>query len=220
MAELSPTLGQELLSLTPATIQPAGRILIRQGERTDRRVFLLSPTGTRPGALAKVTTDLPNGEQCLLGIRVSGELVGELASLRNLPRSATVTLCSDAEVRAIPEAQFIAFLRRHPEAGLAVAGMVAARLDWANRRREDMTGYDVPTRIGHVLADLFDRHGRSVRTGYDLGVQLTQVELGRLVGAKQAAVGKAMRGLRERGIAMTRYRRVIVLRPDRLRPPD
>ncbi|MBF8188626.1 Crp/Fnr family transcriptional regulator [Nonomuraea sp. K274] len=217
MAGLDPVLGDRFMALSPATLRRAGHILIRQGDKKDKHVFLLRSVEPRHNALVKVTADLENGEQALLGIRVSGDLVGEMAPLRELPRTATVSLCSDCRVHAIPGAEFTAFLSRYPSAWQAVARLMADRLDWANRRRADMTGYSVEIRLAHVLVELAEHHGAPCPEGVDLGVPLTQVELGRLIGAKEDAVNKAMRRLRDEGLAVTVYRRVILLDLPKLR---
>ncbi|MEO3859354.1 Crp/Fnr family transcriptional regulator [Acrocarpospora sp. B8E8] len=211
MAGLDPATGQEFMALSLPAHRKTGDILIRQGETDDRRVFLLRSTDPRRIALVKVTKYLENGEQLLLGIRVSGDLVGEMASVRDSPRVATVTLCSDCLVYAIPDAAFTAFIERHPKASRGVTRLMADRLDWANRRREGMSGYDVSTRLATVLIELADRHGSQVERGLDLGVPLTQVELGRLIGAGEDAVGNAMRTMNERGLAQSNYGRVIIL---------
>ncbi|MGW4638135.1 Crp/Fnr family transcriptional regulator [Sphaerisporangium sp. NPDC004334] len=216
MANLEPDIRDELLALAPPAIRKRGQVLIRQGAH-DRHVFLLRSAAGGHGVLAKVTADLANGEQTLLGVRVSGDLVGEMASLRGLARSATVTLCSDSFVHVISDEVFTAFLHAHPAAWHAVTQMVADRLDWANRRRADMAGLDVVGRLVHVLIELAAQHGHPVEEGFDLGVPLTQPELGRLIGAKEDAVGKAMRHLARLRLTRTRYGRVIILDLDRLR---
>lgn len=210
MARLDPELRDRFAALAPAVPRKAGQTLIRAGDPTDKHVFLLRSEDPRRTALVKVTIDLENGEQALLGIRVSGDLVGEMAAIRELPRSATVTLCSDSRVHPIPAAEFAAFLRGHPAAWRAVTQLMADRLEWANRRRADMTGYRVETRLAHVLVELAERHGTPCPQGVDLGVPLTQAELGRLIGAGEDAVSKAMRRLRDRRLALTDYRKVVV----------
>ncbi|MEU6715757.1 Crp/Fnr family transcriptional regulator [Nonomuraea sp. NPDC046802] len=216
MAGLDQSAGRELRALGTPVRLPAGKVLIRQGDEDDRRVFLLCSAGAHT-ALVKVTAGLANGAESLLGIRVSGDVVGEMAALCHEPRSATVTLCSDAVVHEIPGRAFQAFLERRPAASLAVTAMVADRLNWANRRRVDMAGYDVATHLRAVLAEMVERHGRPTAEGYDLGVSLTQAELGRLIGARQDAIGKAMRCLSRSGLVKTTYKRVIVPNPDQLR---
>lgn len=211
MAHLDDEVGEALLAAGGATTRGSGHVLIHQGDTEDRQVYLLRSSKQGRSAIVKVTTTLENGEDCLLGVRVHGDLVGELALLRDQPRSATVTLCSDALVHTIPAGGFTTLLERHPSIWRAMAMMIADRLDWANRRRTEMAGHSVAVRLAHVLTDLVDRHGYEVDGGFDVGVGLTQAELGRLVGAREDAVNKAMRGLRDLGLAETRYRRITVL---------
>ncbi|MGW4472986.1 Crp/Fnr family transcriptional regulator [Nonomuraea sp. NPDC004354] len=210
MDRLAVDVGAELLALAPARMRRPGDVLIHQGVPDGRHVFLLRAPADGRTALVKVTATMESGDDVLLGIRVSGDMVGELALLRGTPRSATVMLCSEALVHAIPPGVFSEFVKRRPAVWAAVAQMIADRLDWANRRRLDMATLSVTGRVAQVLTDLVDRHGFEAPGGFDVGVSLTQAELGRLVGAREDAVNKAMRLLRAKGLADTRYRRVTV----------
>ncbi len=209
MALLDTETQARLLRLAERRYQEPGEVLISQGDPMSDTVYLLHES--RGGLCAKVTADLDNGVEALLGIMVSGDLIGEMAALRKVARSATVTLCSRTLVHRIPSAAFLALARSVPALSTAVAMSLADRLDWADRRRLDMIGYDVPVRVARVLLDLAGRHGRSVPEGTDVGVPLAQRELGRLVGAGEAAVSKAMRELKEAGLVTTSYRRVILI---------
>ncbi|MGN9787859.1 Crp/Fnr family transcriptional regulator [Nonomuraea sp. ZG12] len=214
MARLDDETQTRLLRLGECRYQDPGEVLISQGDPAADTVYLLQET--RGGLCAKVTADLDNGVEALLGIMVSGDLIGEMAVLREVPRSATVTLCSRTLVHRIPSAAFLTLARSVPSLSSALAKTLADRLDWADRRRLDMIGYDVPVRVARVLLDLAGRHGRPVSEGTDVGVPLAQHELGRLVGAGEAAVSKAMRELKEEGLIRTSYRRVILIDPERL----
>jgi CRP-like cAMP-binding protein len=128
-----------------------------------------------------------------------------------------VTTCSDTLVHHIPSQTFLGFLNDHAEAWEAMCRMIADRLDWANRRRLDFAGYDVPQRLARVLLELADRYGRSGSEGRELGIRLSQVELGMLIGAKEHAIGLAMGQLRQLGLVSSVYRRVTIHDMDGLR---
>jgi CRP-like cAMP-binding protein len=211
MARLDPGARQALLGLRPGQPCEPGVVLTHQGdlERTD--VFLIRSTRLRTPACAKVTASLDNGAETLLGIRVSGDIVGELAVLRHAPRSATVTTCTRALVHRIPPDVFMDFLSQHPPVWWAVSRMIADQLDWANRRRLDIAGHSVPARLAHVLVELVERHGCPTPNGHDIGVSLSHLELGRLICAGEEAVGKAIRALGRAGLVEGGYRRVTVL---------
>ncbi|MEU4231263.1 Crp/Fnr family transcriptional regulator [Nonomuraea sp. NPDC026600] len=209
LARLGDDARKHLLELVPPRSYKPGRVLLHQGE-IGNHVYIL--TSARPGtpACVKVSARLANGTESLLGIRVSGDAVGELAVLRGSARSATVTTCSPTDAYVIPRKEFLDFLGRYPEAWPAIGGMIADRLDWANQRRLDFVGYPVPVRLARVLAALAERHGAKVEGGYDLGVRLSQEELGRLIGAGKDAVGKAIVKLKDAGLITVQYRGIVV----------
>jgi CRP/FNR family transcriptional regulator, cyclic AMP receptor protein len=216
MARLTEEARRDLLGLGTSRGYKAGAVLIRQGECTSH-LCLLRSAKRQTSACVKVTATLENGNECLLGFSVSGDIVGELASLRGAPRSATVTTCTPAFVHRIPQETFMEFLRCRPGAWPAVGNMIADRLDWANRRRLDFASYDVPVRLARMLVELADRHGFATGDGYELRVWLSQVELGKLISAKEDAARKAMRRLREKNLVRARYRRVVITDLDGLR---
>ncbi|MEV7008394.1 Crp/Fnr family transcriptional regulator [Streptosporangium sp. NPDC051022] len=210
MSALDESARGELLALGKSDAHEPGAVLIQQGDLRSDHVFLLRSVRPRLPACAKVTAILDNGVEVLLGVRVSGDLVGEMAVFRGVGRSATVTACTPMLTFRIPATAFLSYLNNRPESWPVLAAMIAQRLDWANRRRLDFAAFEVPVRLARVLSELVERHGFAVRDGTDLGVQLSQPELGRLIGAREAAVGKAVRILKENGLLKTHYRRVII----------
>lgn len=216
MDRLETAAREELCSIVAARPYRKGDVLIRQGD-ADTHVYLLRSSRADRPAVVKVVGALDEGEEALLGIRVSGDVVGELAALSGMPRSASVTVCSDTLAHAIPADRFVAFLNRTPAAWAAITQMIAHRLFLANRHRLEFTHHGVTARLAHALAHLVERHGTRREDGYDLGVALAQAELGQLIGAKDDAVGKALRSLRERGLIKSGYRRIVVVDPLALR---
>ncbi|MDH6123514.1 Crp/Fnr family transcriptional regulator [Kitasatospora sp. GP82] len=209
LARLAENQAEQLLGMSRAVRYEAGSVLLSQGERTTH-VCLLQPVDPGGVACAKVTATLENGTETLLSIRVSGDLVGEQAALRMVPRAATVTACSAVLVNVVTRERFLGFLREHPDAWEAVGSVMADRLDSANRRRLDFAAFDVVGRLSRVLVELVERHGQRVDTGHEIGVHLSQLELGRLIGAREDAVGLAMRRLKAEGLVRPHYRKVTV----------
>jgi CRP/FNR family transcriptional regulator, cyclic AMP receptor protein len=161
-------------------------------------------------ALTKVTVAMADGRQALLAIRVSGDIVGEISALNGTPRSATVTTCRKSTIRIIQRNEFRTFLRSHPDAAMEIAGIVADRLRWANRRRVDFASYPVKVRLARVLWDIASAYGHREREGIVVDIQLTQAELATLCGAAEVSLQKALKDLRDADIIRTGYRQVIV----------
>ncbi|WP_329259121.1 Crp/Fnr family transcriptional regulator [Actinoallomurus sp. NBC_01490] len=193
----------ELLRLGTLRHYEAGSVLLREGERSTHVLLFLS-------AVAKVTASLENGRMALLGIRVTGDIVGEMAAIDGGPRSATVTLCGAGVLRVIGRGEFVEFLRSCPDAHIAVSGMISRRLRWANRRRVDFNGYSSRIRLARVLVELAEAYGHSALDGITFDVGLTQEELGAFVGADTDTIGKEVRKLRSQEVIRTGYGSIMI----------
>lgn len=193
-----------LLGLGQFRTFPARHVLVRQGDPTGSVWLLLD-------ALVKVTAQTENGREALLALRVSGDLIGEMAALDGSPRSATVTACARMTVSQVRGPVFLEFLRRRPDAALALSQVANDRLRWSNQRRLDFAGYDASRCLARVLLALAERHGTPVSTGTDLGIPLTQAEIGGLIGAKENTVHKALRELAALGLVTSPGRRRLII---------
>jgi CRP-like cAMP-binding protein len=200
----------QLLGLGVNRVLGANEPLMHEGRRESHVVVL-------DDALVKVTVALSDGRQALLAIRVSGDIVGETSALNGTPRSATVTTCREATVRIIARNEFRAFLHGYPDAAIQVAGIVADRLRWANRRRVDFAAFPVRVRLARVLWEIAIAYGRRCRTGIVIAIQLTQAELATMCGAAEISLQKALRDLRAAAIVDTGYRQIVVRDTDALR---
>src|SRR5690348_3412266 len=107
--------------MSPRRRAEPGEVLIQQDAR-EHHVILLH------AGISKVTVLTGEGVEALLGIRVGGDLVGEMSALNDQPRSATVTACTPLTYSVIHRPQLQAFLERQPGAALALVGMVSDRL--------------------------------------------------------------------------------------------
>jgi CRP/FNR family cyclic AMP-dependent transcriptional regulator len=199
-----------LQSMAPRRRAAPGDVLIRQGA-LERHVILLH------GGISKVTVVTDDGAESLLAIRVGGDLVGEISALNDLPRSATVTACTPLTYSVIHRPQLRAFLEHQPDAALALAGMVADRLRWANQFRVEFTAYPAKVRVARLLVKITLAYGRRTPTGLEIGFELTQSELASLCGAAEVTVQKALRDLRRDGSIITGYRAITVVNIDALR---
>ena len=209
MSRLDESTGEELVSLVPGVRCRAGTVLISQGAR-DMRVYPPEPASSGSAACVKVTACLENGQEALLGIGVSGDVVGEQAVLR--------------AAGAFGHGGGLLAAGGSPDPGPPVHGLPAtAPQRLACPRADDhrapglgrppppeFRGARVRVHLARVIVELVDRHGYLVAGGYAPGVSLSQAELGRLIGAGQDATAIAVRQLRQAGRVKTRYRGLLV----------
>jgi MFS family permease len=109
-----PALERVARRLTPAHA-PAGEAIVRQGDAGDR--FYLVGSG-----VVEVSADRRTLER--LG---PGSYFGEIALLRAVPRTATVTAVTDCELFTLGRDDFVATLTAHARSGETAAAVVAAR---------------------------------------------------------------------------------------------
>ncbi|WP_159941678.1 MULTISPECIES: Crp/Fnr family transcriptional regulator [unclassified Nocardiopsis] len=216
MDRLAADTAARLLAMAPPRRAPEGEVLLRQGQHREE-VLLLCPAGTGEVACAKVTSVLRNGTEVMLGIRVHGDMVGEMGMFRGSGASATVVACTPMTVRAYTHAAFRDFLTRHRDAWEAVGAVMGDRLASSDLLRAEFVGYEVDVRLARVLVELAERHGAEDAEGVDIGIRLSQTDLGKLIGARTDAVGNALRRFRDAGLVLSRYRRVVVVEMDKLR---
>lgn len=206
-----------LSTLSAATIDrflAAGRVLRFERGRhliterdTSTEVFLLLSAGV------KVTADLGGGHQALLAVRLAGDVVGELAATDGERRLATVTACGREPVFAavLSRENFDRVLSEHPDARRILTAAITRKLRTATRRRIDYTGCPPDIRLARALAELADDYGQEVAgRGTVIRFNLTQIELGTLVGVSEATAARSLRVLRQRGLVNLDGRRPIV----------
>jgi MFS family permease len=106
-------------------VLPAGSVLIREGE-----------IGARYYAIADGELTIQRGGRDL-GVRRRGDGVGEIALLRSMPRTATVTAATPATVYALNRDPFLAAVTGHRQTSTTADMVTEERLGDADPRRDD-----------------------------------------------------------------------------------
>ncbi|WP_433477276.1 Crp/Fnr family transcriptional regulator [Spirillospora sp. CA-142024] len=221
MSALEP--GSFLADLTPAEredLESRGRV--RDFDRGDT----LFVEGEDPGWVAvllsgrvKAFSYREQGGEAILAVRGPGALLGEVAAIDGLPRSATVTALEPVRAIAVTADEFMAFLQAHGRVSIIIMRMLCQRWRDADRKRVEFGMFDATGRVAQRLVELAERFGVPYdhRTGANAGgesvritLNLSQEELAGWVGASREAVSKALRTLRRHGWIETGRRRLIV----------
>ena len=111
----STTLEQLASSLSPVGVA-AGEQVFRQGDGGDR--FYVVESG-------ELDVDIDGRRANVLG---PGDYFGEIALLRDVPRTATVRAASDAQLYALDRDEFIGAVTGHAESAEAADAVIGARL--------------------------------------------------------------------------------------------
>ena len=112
-----PSVGLERLATKLAPLEvAAGDVLLREGEQGDRAYVI---------ERGSVRVSLEGREIGRLG---PGDLVGEIALLRSVPRTATVVAETDLRVLALDRSEFLVAATGAPDARAAADVLVDERL--------------------------------------------------------------------------------------------
>src|SRR5207244_1310376 len=109
-----------------------GSVLISQGEK-GLGLFILTK-----GTVRITRTNRPDAPEQVLGTVEAWDVIGEMALLDDLPRSATVTAVDEVTVLVVPFWDFRIILRRilrsDPDVGLDLLAVLSRRLRKAEQR--------------------------------------------------------------------------------------
>ena len=109
-----------------------GSVLISQGEK-GLGLFIISK-----GTVRITRKNSHDGAEEVLGTAGTADIIGEMALLDDLPRSATVTAVDEVTVLMLPFGEFRRILRsilsRDPDVGLDLLAVLSRRLRGAEQR--------------------------------------------------------------------------------------
>jgi CRP/FNR family transcriptional regulator, cyclic AMP receptor protein len=177
-------------------------------------IFLMgSPGDTMMAVLnGRVRISVPSleGRELLLAILLPGEVFGEIALLDGKPRTADATAMTKCSIAVLERRDILPFLERHPAAWLNIVTVVCDRLRKADEHLAEVAFLQLPARLAKALL-----RGASVEGPSSVGkgdqIQLSQRELGNLVGAARESVNKCLRNWQEHGIVSIKDGAIIII---------
>jgi CRP/FNR family cyclic AMP-dependent transcriptional regulator len=183
-------------------------------------LFHKGDAGTHVYAVAegtlKVVTTSESGDDVAFNVVAAGEVIGEIAALCQVERTASVVALSACELLAIDRRDLFAFLRAHPEASLELMVVLARRVRSLSELVEDTLFLNLPIRLAKKLVAYAGSHGEGVAGGVRIGIKLSQEEWGDLVGATRESINKQMRAWVDQGTIRVDRGFVVILRMDAL----
>ena len=164
-----------------------GETLFERGDAGDGCYWL------RRGVLA-VCVASATGEQRILAILGPGAIVGELAMIDGLPRSATIQAMKDCELTFISRAAFIEMLRQHPELYIDIATTLAGRLRQSDEDLVASSFLTVRARVARAMLQFARQLGEEAGPGRILiRHRMTQSDLAAMAGVARESVSRTLR---------------------------
>ena len=186
-----------------------GQFLFYQGDPGDRLFILMS-------GLVKVVFTSVQGDELVLATLGAREVVGEMAVLDQVPRSASVVAVKQTRALLLNRPVLLALMRAHPpvmDALLALLGGLVRRL---TEQTGELAFLDLRGRLASVLLRLAAEHER-VAGPVVLDLGLTQSDLGAMIGASRPAVNRGLQSLAGGGFIELDGARIVLIDLDGLR---
>jgi CRP/FNR family cyclic AMP-dependent transcriptional regulator len=163
-----------------------GETLFERGDAGDGCYWL------RSGVVTVCATSA-TGEQRTLAILGPGALIGELAMIDGLPRSATVQAVRDCSLTFISRAAFMNVLRQHPELHMEITATLAARLRQSDDDMIASSFLTVRARVARALLQFARLLGEETERGRVLiQHRVTQSDLAAMAGVARESVNRTL----------------------------
>jgi CRP/FNR family transcriptional regulator len=134
-----------------------------------------------------------SGEQPILAILGPGALIGELAMIDGLPRSATVRAVRDCSLTFISRADFTALLRRHPELHTDIMTTLSARLRHSDEEMIASSFLTVRARVARALIQFAHHLGEDKDRGrVQIQHRVTHSDLAAMAGVARESVSRTL----------------------------
>ena len=186
------------------TLAP-GAILFEQGEESDGLYIVIA-------GIVRIYLTADDGREATISLLEDGEMIGEIALLDGLPRSAGAAALTETRLLFIPHAPFIELLDGSPRLSRQIMLMLCERLRAANKQVDQAIFHDLRYRLLVLLRQIAVIHGRIEKDVAVVDLDVTQGMLAQMLGASREAVNKQLRTLAKEGRVVMDGRQIRVLR--------
>jgi len=130
----------------------------------------------------KVSLISPQVRERIVAILSPGTVVGDLAVIDGLPRSASVFALTNCELRFLSRASFEHLVREHPEIHQYLVKLLAARLRQADDVIASLAFLPVKARVAHALLALAENLGEADSGGILIPRMINQGDIAAMAG--------------------------------------
>jgi len=173
----------------------ADEVIFHQGD-TSRELYIIL-TGT-----VRIFKTSPSGNETSLQLFSTHNIIGELASIDDRPRSATAKAIVPSDLLVMTPDRFLHHMRTKPDLALSMTRLLARKLRWTAAYAETVVQYDCAGRLLYILLQYNEQFGEEEEAGkrYVLDLAMNQADLASLVGARREWVNRLLQDWRKRGL--------------------
>lgn len=190
--------------LEPADFRLLEKCLVRRRYLSGQVLFHMGDEGGSFHVIvrgrAKVTIPSSSGEELILAILATGDLLGELSLFDGKPRSATVQAMEETETLCLHRQDLLVLMRNRFDIVEKILEVLARRIRDTDRQLAESRFLDVATRLAKKILDLGDAFGIQEGGRTRIGVKVTQTDMASMIGATRESINKQLKALRTQGL--------------------
>jgi CRP-like cAMP-binding protein len=171
----------------------AGETIFLMGSPGDSMMAVLS-------GQVRISVPSPEGREILLAIFQPGEVFGEIALLDGKERTADARAMTACDLAILERRDVFAFLERQPNAWPRLVEVLCDRLRTTDQHIAEVALLQLPVRLAKALLRMADSEANVAQGRGGATVQLSQRELGNIVGAARESVNKCLREWQRSGL--------------------
>jgi len=167
-------------------------------------IFLMGSPGDSMMAVltgqVRISVPSPEGREILLAIFQPGEVFGEIALLDGKERTADARALTACDLAILERRDVFAFLERKPNAWPRLVEVLCDRLRTTDQHIAEVALLQLPVRLAKALLRMADSEVHAAAGRASDTIQLSQRELGNIVGAARESVNKCLREWQRSGL--------------------
>ena len=167
-----------------------GETIVEQGKKTDALFILVN-------GQARVVTSDRDGREVILASLRTGDQIGEMSLIDDLPHSATVRAEVQTDVLILGRTEFLRCLPENTSIAYVVMRGLVQRLRQADRKIESLALMDVYGRVARVLLETAEK---TPDGGLLIREKISRRDIAKMVGASREMVSRVMKDLQESGL--------------------
>jgi len=160
-------------------------------------IFLIGAPGDSMMAVlsgkVRISVPSPEGREIVLAILNDNEVFGEIAMLDGRERTADARAMTPCTVATLGRHDVLAYFDRHPEAWKRLVEVLCARMRLTDQHIAEVALLQLPVRLAKSLLRLTVDAAGPAAPRRDAAIELSQRELGNVVGAARESVNKCLR---------------------------
>lgn len=192
LAQLEPSCAAAVRSKMHSRQLSTGEVAYRYGDQADNIYQIIS------GHIQASHVD-ENGREILFHIMAPGDCFGELGVIENAPRVQTMTARAPSQLAVLTSADYLQLSTQYPQIDKVLLRLQCRRLRLAFSMVESISLGSLHHKLIKRLQSLAQLHGKTQENGNKIAINISQEELGNMLGATRQSINRELGTLQQQG---------------------